>query len=265
MRLAVLLLFMSICFSSCLSDLRPKDYRSSEKYTDEAHKKGVEILKRYAEVSGQEKWNTINSYQIYFNDDFYGLLGKYGQPFKNKKNQFKLDYYPQENSGTLLFLNGKKKGEVWGYNEGNTYYRESINSPIIDKEKKGIRFWVPTYQYFIELPFRISNADVIYHVGEEKYGLETYDKVLITWKKAEPQRKLDQYLLWVNQNTGLVHKMQYTIRDQGSFFVGTALIDDHYNYDGIVIPSIFKVYLKEKSTKPLHIMRPYNFVVTSKI
>ncbi|GLR20079.1 hypothetical protein GCM10007940_46950 [Portibacter lacus] len=253
---------MSILFSSCLTDLRTKSLRSPELYTPEMHEQGVEILKRYAKVSGEDKWKTINSYQIYFNDDFFGLMGGLAQPFKNKRNKFKLNYYTQENAGTLEFLNGKKEGQVWGYNEGSSYIKETINAKPIDKDKKGIKFWLPTYQYFIEFPFRISNADIIYFVGEDKYGLNVYDKVLVSWKQAAPQRKIDQYLLWLNKDTGLVDILQYTIRDQGAIFKGTAFIEEHTNYNGIVIPALFRVYLKKSGRRPLHIMRPHHFTAT---
>jgi hypothetical protein len=257
-------LLMVIC-SSCLSDLRPKEFRDASNYTEENHQKGLEILKRYAQVSGQEKWDKVNSYTIYMNDDFFGLKGRFAQPFKNTRNQFKLDYYPLENSGTLQFLNGKKKDMVWGYNEGNTYIRKDVNSIPIDVDKKAIKFWIPTYEYFIELPFRISNADIIYYAGQEKYGLNLYDKVFVSWKQAAPQKKIDQYMLWVNQSTGFVDRMQYTIRDQGASFKGTVFIEEHTGYKGIIIPALFKVYLRENGRRPLHIMRPHHFVITDYI
>ncbi len=265
MRLLLGSCLMVILLTSCLADLRPKNLRSEADYTEEMHVKGVEVLDKYARVSGQEKWDQVISYQVYFNDDFYGLTGKYAHPFGQKKNQFKLAYYAQENAGSLLFLNGKNKGKTWGYNEGNCFIRETPNGPPLDVEKKGIKFWLPTYQYFLEFPFRIKTADVIYHVGEEKYGLHTYDKVLVSWRSAAPQKKLDQYLLWVNQSNGLVDKLQYTIRDQGAILKGTAFIEEHTVYEGIIIPSFFKVYLRENARKPLHIMRPHNFKVTARM
>lgn len=254
-------LLLMLILSSCLSDLRPRYFRDASEYTEENHKKGLDILERYAQVSGQKKWEKINSYTIYLNDDFYGILGQFAQPFGSKRNQFKLEYYPIENAGTLQFLNGKNKGEVWGYNEGSTYIRKDFNSAPIDVDKKAIKFWIPTYQYFIELPFRISNADIIYYAGEEKYGLHLYDKVFVSWKQAEPQKKIDQYMLWVNQSTGLVDRMQYTIRDQGALFKGTAFMEEHTVYEGIIIPALFKVYLRENGRRPLHIMRPHHFVI----
>ena len=262
MRNVAYALFIILILSSCLSDLRPKEFRDSSNYTEENHQKGVEILARYAQVSGQKKWDRINSYTIYLNDDFFGLMGKYAQPFGNKKNQFRLDYYPLENSGTLKFLNGKNKDQLWGYNEGSTYIKENSNDPPVDVDKKAIKFWIPTYQYFIELPFRISNADIIYYAGEEKYGLTLYDKVFVSWKQAAPQKKIDQYMLWVNQNTGLVDRMQYTIRDQGASFKGTAFVEEHTSHRGIIIPAVFKVYLREGGRRPLHIMRPHSFVIS---
>ena len=263
MKKLLAVVLMSILFSSCLSDLRPKSRRSTSAYTAEMRQKGIEILEKYAMVSGQETWDNIQSYQIFLNDDYFGTMGKLAQPFGQKRNQFRIEFYPNENSGSLLLLNGKKKGMVWGYNEGNTYVKETVNGAIKDVENKKIKFWLPTYQYFIELPFRISNADQIYHMGEEKYGLYNYDKVLVTWKQTAPQKKLDQYLIWVNQGTGLVDKLEFTLRDQAGFLKSTAIISEHIVYKGVVIPGLIKVYTREGSRNPLHVMRPHNFTVTS--
>lgn len=258
-KFIALLLPCLFIFQSCLSDLRSKDQRVPELYTEASKVKALEILNRYAQRSGIETWESITTYEVDFVDDFFGFLGQIAKPFPDKKNQFRLRYEKQVSRGSLFFKNGKNKGKIWGYDEGTSYTQENIRAPKVVEKNKKITFWVPTYQYFIEFPIRIMNADIIYHVGEKKYGLDNYDLILVSWKSPAPQRKLDQYLIWVNQSTGLVDKLQYTIRDQGAMLKGTAIIDEYISYDGIQIPSLFKVYLRENSTKPLHIMRVYNF------
>ncbi len=248
-----------LSFQSCLSDLRPKEFRTDERFTAASHEKAVSLLNTYAERSGLSKWKTVKTYQVDYADNFYGTFGKLANPFKDKKNNFKLRYVPMKSKGNLRFSSGSEKGMVWGYDEGTTYTKTDRNAQAEIKKSKKITFWLPTYQYFIEFPFRITNADVIYHVGERKYGLQVYDLILVSWKTHKPQKNLDQYLIWINQSTGLVDKLQYTIRDQAGILKGTAIIDEYQDYNGIKLPSLFKVYSKEDSTKPVHIMRLYNF------
>lgn len=259
MKKLVFLILGTIFLQGCLSDLRPKYARTPTLYTEESHQKGVELLNKYAELSGVIEWQKIKSYQVDFADNFLGFKGKFAHPYPQKNNRFLLRYNPSKTTGALEFRNGGKKGIIWGYDEGKSYTKLDRSSPPVIKKSKAIQFWIPTYQYFIEFPFRISNADIIYHIGEKKYGLHNYDLVLVSWKSPAPQKKLDQYLLWINKGTGLVDKLQYTIRDQNGILKATTIISEHQNYNGIFIPGMFRVYLKENSSKPLHIMRVLNF------
>lgn len=259
-KLLNIVLLGFLIFQGCLSDIRPKEYRKNETFSDASHEKAVNILQKYANNAGFEKWNKIKSYEVDLSDDFFGLKGKIASPYPSKKNLFHLKYDPTEFCGTLEFKIGKNTNNIWGNCNGITYSKIDLSAPLVKNKNKDIKFWLPTYQYFIEFPFRISNSNIIYHLGTKKYGLNNYDLILVSWNSAQPQRKLDQYLLWVNQSSGLIDKLQFTIREQGAFFKGTAIIDDYRSYDGILIPSIIKIYNKENSTKPLHIMRILNFM-----
>ncbi|WP_235295901.1 hypothetical protein [Portibacter marinus] len=264
MRALVAFILMSILLTSCLKDLRPQAWKDNSAFREAQYQKGKAILEKYAQVSGQEQWSDIQSYRIYISDVFFGWRGRMKQPYGQRINQFILDFYAKENSGTLLFLNGKKKGMLWGYNEGNTYTKESVNGPIKDVDSKKIKAWIPFYQRFIEMPFRATAADQIYHMGEEKYGLYNYDKVYTAWKTEESEQKLEQYVLWVNQSTGLVDKFQFSSRNQGAVLTGTVIISEQTVYDGVIIPGMFKVYAREGSRQPLHIIRPHNFQVVTR-
>lgn len=259
MKILLPFLILTVLLSSCLSDIRPKDYRSDSLISEESRSKGIALIEKYSMFSGAEQWANVRSYEVDFADDFLGFKGRFAHPYSQKSNRFRLRYNPSKMAGTLEFRNGEDIGQIWGYDEGRTYTKTNSTASKIAKKDKSISFWIPTYQYFIEFPFRIKSAEIIHHIGEKKYGLEIYDLVFVTWKSAKPQRKYDQYLLWISQSTGLIDKLQYTIRDQNGILKGTTIISDYQNYNGIRIPAMYKVYLREQSTKPLHIMRVVNF------
>ena len=259
MKILLPYFILATLLSSCLSDIRPKDYRSESLISEESKLKGIALLEKYSKFSGAEKWANVRSYEVDFADDFLGFKGRFARPYSQKSNRFRLRYNPSKMTGELEFRNGEDIGKIWGYDEGITYTRLNRTAPKIAKKDKSIDFWIPAYQYFIEFPFRIKTAEIIHQLGEKKYGLEMYDLVFVTWKSVKRQRKFDQYLLWINQSTGLIDKLQYTIRDQNGILKGTAIISDYEEYDGLRIPAMYKVYLREQSTKPLHIMRIVNF------
>lgn len=49
-------------------------------------------------VHGIENWDNIETYNVEFGDDFYGLAGKFGYPFKENEILLSLNFVP-----TLLF------------------------------------------------------------------------------------------------------------------------------------------------------------------
>ena len=259
----IILGLIMVLSSSCLSDLRTKQFRDESNYSEENRQKGMEILDRFAATCGATEWKNIQVYEVDFTDDFFGLKGKLANPYAEKSNRFRLRYVPGQALGELKFTIGKQKSFRWAYQEDQQYTLNPTETKAVAKKNKKIKFWLPTYQYFVEFPFRIRDAELIYYMEERKYGLNMYDLVFVSWRSPKPQKTLDQYIIWVNRSTGFADKIQYTIRDQSGILKGTAIIDEYRNYNGIFLPRIWKVYLNEKSTRPLHIMRLLNLRTNS--
>ena len=73
------------------------------------------------------------------------------------KTQFKLSYSPKTFNGRMEYLTGKEQGRISGLTDWKTY-RVIDNETVYEKDKR-TQFWLPTYQYFIEFPLRILEAD----------------------------------------------------------------------------------------------------------
>ena len=104
------------------------------------------------------------------------------------------------------------------------------------KESKEIKFWLPTTEYFIELPLRMQEATVVGYTGEMTHGGRRYDLVFVSWGSAEPQKTVDQYLLWIDHETSLLAFVQFTVRDQGKFFKGGMEYGNYHDLDGVKVP-----------------------------
>ena len=112
------------------------------------------------------------------------------------------------------------------------------------KNDKTIEFWLPTYLYFVEAPLRIFEADVISYAGERTLNGKTYDLVYATWNDAEPQKDLDQYILWIDRETHILRQMQYTVRDKSSWIHATLRYTEYEKNDtGILFPLEMRVNL----------------------
>ncbi len=241
---------ISTCFFSCaIADLRTASVK-----TDPDTERAKLLLKKVGIAHGIQYWDSIQTYDVKFQDEFFGFFGKQGHPFSEHKMNFKLQYIPKTYSGRMIFENGKKKDHIWGIQSWNTYTKKPTED-IVFKKNKDIKFWLPTYQYFIEFPLRIQNANSLAYAGEAIIEGILCDGVLASWNTVEPQKSTDQYLIWINKDTYRIEKIEYTIREMYKFLTGSALFKDYKNFNGILIPSRFPVKSNLKRKGLLHEMR----------
>ncbi|MCI4669820.1 MAG: hypothetical protein MRZ79_16920 [Bacteroidia bacterium] len=240
--IAASLLFLSSCKMADLSNEETKSNTNAQ---------AKAILEAAAKAHGVEKWNSVSTYEVSFKDEFYGAMGNFASPYKGGSVSLRLQYIPKQADAKLTFTEGKSKGEVWGLSQGITYKGDMSSG----KEAKDATFWLPTYQYFIEFPARILEAEIFRLAGKEEINGRPKDMVFVSWKKVEAQKDFDQYIVWVDQESKLISKVAYTIREANNWVTGHAMFEDLKDYGGIIFPTKMPVgsnLLKEG--KLLHTM-----------
>jgi hypothetical protein len=86
------------------------------------------------------------------------------------------------------------------------------------------------------MPFRVGDAGIVAHAGQRTLGEHSYDLIYVTWGRAEPQRHVDQYVLWVRRADTVLEFAEYTVRDIAPFMVGCVHYEDLRQVSGITIP-----------------------------
>lgn len=244
---------MGMMLNSCIADLRP---RAMPEIMDSEEAK--ELLEAACKKHGLTVWKEHKTYTVTLKDQFQGLKGWYANAFGENPVELQGTFAIGRFEGELEFLSGKKKGEIWGFMNGKTY-RILPGGANITKENKNIRFWVPTIQYFIEFPLRILEADAVAYAGEESRNGEICDKIIVSWNSLEPNKHMDQYLIWINRNSGMIDLIQYTVRDYFSWYRGTTIFNGITNFEGVLIPTDMPVYAKHPDKGKVHHMRLENF------
>ncbi|MEO1417218.1 MAG: hypothetical protein AAFW00_18175 [Bacteroidota bacterium] len=247
-------LFPFLLLASSLSSCKIVDLSNSTA-KEETTLQAKTILEQAQKAHGADKWAQVTHYTVQFEDEFYGGLGGMINPFKGNPVSIQLDYVPKQFGGEMTFQQEKMAGEVWGMKNGETYIQKADGTQKV-KPHKDAQFWIPTYQYFIEFPARILEANVFRMMGIEKMNGKTYDRVLATWNQVEPQKEMDQYVIWVEQETRLIGKVAYTIREANKFVSGYAMFEDIKDFDGVKLPTRMPVGSNlVKEGKWLHEMR----------
>ncbi len=211
------------------------DIRTEEAINKPNPNKGVALLKRAAITHGLENWNKWETVKIRWTDEFAAIPAALASPYKERKISSWLSFTPGKWDSQLEFLDGSLKGQTWGMQSWKTYKGAEENAKFEQDAK--LEFWLPTYQYFVELPSRIFEADVILYAGEKEIDSEMHDGVYATWKTPEVQRDIDQYVLWINKSSGMITQVDFTVRDHGNFISAAVKYLDYKEYDGLKIPT----------------------------
>ena len=258
LKYTVLALVGIISVTGCIGFNKVADLRTERAMQNQGADKAKALLKEMALAHGSRAWQSIETYSIDFEDEFYGFIGKNGHPFKDNKLSAKLDYIPYSFDGQLTFKEGKLKDQTWGIQSGKTYTQSPAQALDWDTDKD-IKFWLPTYQYFTEFPLRIQNADALAYAGEHTIDGVLCQGILASWQTTDPQKDIDQYLIWISKADKRIVKLAYTVREQYKFLTGAAYYKDYKNYDGIWLPSRMPVESNLVKKGLLHEMRILDF------
>jgi len=234
------------------------DLRNETANNNPNEKRAKALLQEMGKAHGIANWKNINTYSAEFEDVFFGTLGANSHGYAEDSVQFLLKYIPKTYDGKLTFLSGDKKGLSWGIQSWKSYFSTEGNGYKF-KEDADIIFWLPTYQYFIEFPLRIQNANSFAYAGEAEIDGKTCEGIIASWNTIEPQREIDQYLIWLDKKTKRIVKLEYTVREMYNFLKGAAYFQDYKNYDGIILPSSMPVESNLQEEGFLHKMRILDF------
>ena len=259
----VLLLTMmaALGLSSCKTvDIRTEyalNHTAASEYT-----KGKQLLTTAYEKMGYDQLENVATYQT-------NALFKWKMPWTmmpmnalpgNKGKELEFRFATNTFDGKVKFLEGRKKGKTYGIQSWQTY---RINRDNRLDQIKGTKYnWgLATYHYVIEAPMRLLNAEIIRYAGEKSFDGKIYDLVYATWGKDEPHSEHDQWLVYINRQTGFIDLTELTIND---FFLpmpkglkgATVQYEREQTEIGAYLPSFVTIQLGKPKKKKKYV---YNF------
>lgn len=261
----IILVFGLIVSVGCRSDIRTKMVKQNG-VTEDGTAKGKEILDRAWKAHGFENLKNHTVYSFNGHDLWKGPLSPISKLWPDKDMRLHFKYEIGTFDGQVKYLSGKHKDEVKGLQNWN-YYEIDSDTTFMKPNSK-VQFGIAAFQYFTEMIDRLRQAPIIVYAGEDEMRGQKYDLVFCTWNSTKPDKDLDQYMAWVNKETGLLEFTQYTIRENFLHMPGAKLFYAGVEYsniksiDDILIPHTQTVYnfnLKENSKRFLHKMEISDF------
>lgn len=249
----------------CRSDIRTKLVKT-EGLSEENVAKGKALLHAAWKAQGLDKLTEHTVYSYHGYDEWKGFLGTVGKLWPEKKAHMDFKYEIGTFDGQLQYTSGKKKGLKQGLQNWNYY--EIDGDTTFMKPNSRVQFGLSAFQYFVEMADRLKNAPIIVYAGEDEMRGQTYDLVFCTWNSLKTDRNIDQYMAWINKETGLIDFTQYTIRENflnmpgAKIFYGGIEYTNLKSIDGILIPHTQNVYafnLKTNQKRFVHKLEVTDF------
>ena len=248
-----LLLTVILGFGSCkVADIRTTTLEGVE---NSELNKGRMLLQESVKSMGYDKLENYASYSVKSEfkwKPFWTIMPMNALP-GNKNKEIEFHFGINSFDGRVDYLEGRKKGDYHGIQSWQSY--QSVNQKPLKFKKDKRRSWgLASYHYMIEAPLRLLNAPVIKYAGTKSMYGEEYDLVFVTWGSEKPNKKHDQWLLYINKETKFIDLSQLTIRD---FFLpfppnmahGTVQYLSRTNVDDIYLPSEISVQLLKPKKK----------------
>lgn len=223
------LLLGTALLSGCVADLRPGALRQRERPEEEACGRAVlDAAAQRQHSAGAAPWSSLPAVRARFQDAYFGLIGALACPWPTDPATVELTFTPGSDTSNASF---EREGgrETWGIHGWNTWKR--VGSGQVGYAEDGdVAFWLPTLQYFLELPFRLSDAELVDCGGPAQIEVEGVaketDRVYATWGSYDPHPRFDQYLAFVDRSSGFLIRADFTVRDLAGFAKGRVLYRD---------------------------------------
>jgi hypothetical protein len=240
------------------ADLRPDTLRP---VSADAERRGRERLRRLAERHGLSAFMHHRTLDLVATDTWPGGSPWWGEVRQRLRSQSLLRTF----TSRVELQNGRHAGEIWGLQSWAAYRTRAGSEAdvrFLDAPAPEIEFYLPTLQYFTELPFRLLGASLVADAGEATLAGRRFDRVLATWGSFEANPQHDQYLLWIDRETGLLRSVRYTLRDavslappgqrwlMPSLALGTVHYDDYREVDGVQLAFVQTIVLAPPELLP---------------
>lgn len=225
--------------SGCMTNLRP-DGLPEDRPPAVAEARGRGVLSQMQAAHGGEAWTKAETLSLTMTDEWRGLMGSLANPWPASTVKVDLRLEVGTFNAQAEFLEGEPAGTTWGIQSWRTYV-ERPGMGITFEEDDDIGFILPALQYIVELPGRISAAELVAYAGEAEAQGRLHDVVFATWGKLDGHSEADQYRLFVDRETRRLTKAHYTVRAFADFAQGVVFYDDYREVNGVLVPHRLRI------------------------
>ena len=245
------LILLGLAFDRLMpADVRPASLEDNERDEPAAR----ERLERVRAAHGAEAWEQYRVMDVVFYDDWpFWLTRAPLTPWDVPRQKLRAKLLRRNWTTEFELLNGDRPGERWGLQSWKTWRAEPGGDPVFE-DSWVVATTLAGLRYFIELPLPQDTATHVQDAGMATWNGKTYERLYVTWERGEPQRDFDQYVLWIDPQSGLVARVDFTIRALSGLAVARAAFEEYADAGGVRFPRkiVIDGVLPTGHTLPVH-------------
>ena len=110
-------------------------------------------------------------------------------PWPEDPCRVRLGFLPASEVATASFSQAGA-AQRWGIHGWNTWRQAGSAAPVYTADDERLSFWLPTLEYFLEMPFRLREGELVDCAGDTTITVEGREvpvhRVYVTWGSYAP-------------------------------------------------------------------------------
>ncbi len=184
-------------------------------------------------IDPNQSYQQGKTMEVTATDIWKSTLVRWLTPLDENKQEFKARLKLYHQGVEFTFLNGDKKGQTIGF-DGQSY--KYIGPEKIYEESSSTSLYLGPLQSYIEWGQTLLRNPSLELLGTKDINNIPYRVVYVTDPPAEKLDDYDQYLIYINTQTGKIDYVEFTMRELMKSYRGVVHYRDYKMVEGVLMP-----------------------------
>jgi len=225
---------MILAIGCSTADLSTDKVKNPDTQPD-LREKAIRIFeKSLNERGGYSTYRSFDSVRLKGTDLWHSTLVRFFTPVTEQEQKFEVLFSTAGDEINYLFLNGQRKGQYIGVENGKTYRAINQEREFADSSK--IRLYLEPLRDYFQWPYKLYESPVLFYAGEKNIENEAYYVLFASSGGVSASPEHNQYLIYINQQTYYVDYIDFTLRSLFESYKGTLHYRDLRSVQGLMVP-----------------------------
>ena len=225
---------MILAIGCSTADLSTNKLKNPDTQPD-LREKAIRIFEKSLNArGGYSTHRSFDSVRLKGNDLWHSSLVRFFTPVTEQEQKFEVLFSTAGDKINYLFLNGQRKGQYIGVENGKTYRAINQEREFADSSK--IRLYLEPLRDYFQWPYKLYESPVLLYAGEKNIENEAYYLLFASSGGVAASPEHDQYLIYINQQSYYVDYIDFTLRSLFESYKGTLHYLDLRTVQGLMVP-----------------------------